>query len=234
MEISKFLSVILASLVAGILGGLAAFSYLIGNSSFYSEGGLSFSPVRVTEKLVTTIQENKALKDAVAKAANIAVGIKVTGAKGAVTYGSGVILTSDGLVAVPYSLFPPGASAEVIAGGKKVAFEVVNRDKEKNLAILKLENSNWPTASFYQFENLKLGERIFLAGTLSAGGNFVNEGVVRDFTPAVVNTGIVEKAETLGSPAFDIEGNIVGIAVLDKTGWVSLIPITVIKSVSEL
>lgn len=225
---------VLASIIAGILGGFASFSYLIGNSSFYSGTGLNFSPVRVIEKQVTAIQENKALKDAAAKVANVSAGIKVTGAKGAVSYGSGVIFTSDGLVATPYSLFPPGAEAEVIVGGKKAAFEVVKRDKEKNLVILKLENSNWPTASFYQFDNFKLGERIFLSGKLVSGANFVNEGVARDFTADIINTSITEKTEAAGSPAFDIEGNIMGIATVDKAGWVSVVPITAIKSLSGL
>ena len=146
MGISKLFLAILAAFAAGILGGLAAFSYLFGNP-FISGNGLNFSPVRVTEKQVTTVQENNALKDAAAKVANVAIGVKVTGAGGAVAYGSGLILTSDGLVVVPYSLFPPGSNAEVTAGGKKATFEVVKRDKGSNLAILKLEASNWPTAS---------------------------------------------------------------------------------------
>ena len=233
MGISKSFLTILAAFAAGILGGLAAFSYLSGNS-FISGSGSSFSPVRVTEKQTTTIQENSALKDAVAKATNIAVGVKVTSAKGALVNGSGLILSSDGLVAVPYSLFPPGSNAEVIADGKKAAFEVVKRDKGNNLVILKLEASNWPTASFYQFDNLKLGERIFLAGELAASGNFVNEGVVRDFDENTIETNIIDKAEAQGSPAFDIEGNIMGIATVDKSGWVSVIPITKLKEVSGL
>ena len=233
MGISKLFLTILAAFAAGILGGLAAFSYLFGNP-FISGNGLNFSPVRVTEKQVTTVQENNALKDAAAKVANVAIGVKVTGAKGAVAYGSGLILTSDGLVVVPYSLFPPGSNAEVTAGGKKATFEVVKRDKGSNLAILKLEASNWPTASFYQLDNLKLGERIFLAGKLSSGGNFVNEGVVRDFDENVINTNIIDQVSAQGSPAFDIEGNIMGIATVDKSGWVSIIPISKIKEASGL
>ena len=217
------------SVVGGILGGAAISFYLAGKNPG------SAAPAPAAEKPTTTvIQENKALKDAVAKVVNIAVGVKVTSSKGIVSYGSGLVFTSDGLVAVPYSLFPPGASAEIVANGKKTTFEMIKRDKNKNLAILKLENSNWQTASFYNLDNLKLGERVFVAGTLASGGNFVDEGVVRDFTADVINTSIVEKAEAQGSPVFDIEGNIMGIATVDKIGWVSVLPIAAIKTISGL
>jgi len=232
----KLLGVLILGLAGGILGGLAAFSYFAGLLPFNVNAGdaKNLAPVRITERQEVTIQENKALKDAVAKVSGIAAGIKVTNAKGAVVYGSGVILSSDGMVALPYSLFGPGASAQVTVAGKVAAFEVLKRDKTQNLVILKLENSNWPTAGFYQLDNLRLGERVFLAGTLSGGGNFVNEGVVRDFNSDSINTSIYEKTEALGAPVFDIEGNILGIADVAKSGQVAVIPISKIKSFSGL
>lgn len=229
----KRLAIIIAAVVAvvasGALGGLLAFSYCAGFLPFNQGNFDSLAPVRVTEKQVTTIQENKALKDAAAKVFGAVIGVKVASA-----YGSGVILTSDGLAAVPYDLFPAGAKAEVVAGGKTTAFEVLKRDKASNLVILKLENANWPTAGFYQLDNLKLGERVFLAGMFNGGANFVNEGIVRDFTPETIDTNINEKTEAMGAAAFDIEANIMGIAVISKSGQVTVIPISKIKEVSGL
>jgi hypothetical protein len=170
----------------------------------------------------------------VGKVAGMAAEIKITSLKGVVTYGSGAMLTSDGIVAVPYSLFPPRAAAQVSVGGKKTAFQVIKRDKTLNLVILKLEGANWPTSGFYQMENLKIGQRVFLAGTKPSGGNFTNEGIVRDFTADIITTTIYEKAEAEGAPAFDIEGNIMGIADIDKAGQVSLIPISKIKEFNGL
>ncbi|MCU0652981.1 MAG: serine protease [Candidatus Pacebacteria bacterium] len=232
MKIVKTLLVVIAAVAGGALGGAAAFSYLVGTMPA-DFGGFNVSSMPVNSKPVVTIQENKALKDAVAKVANTAVAIKTTTAKGT-AYGSGVILTSDGLVAFPYTLFPPGTEAQVIVAGKPVAFQVVKRDKDKNLAILKLEGSSWPTSSFYRLENLKLGERVVMAGVLESGGNFSDEGVVRDFTPEVINTNILERASAQGAPVFDIEGNILGIAMVSKDGWVSVIPISAIKTIAGL
>ena len=233
-QLAKLFGFVFLGLLGGILGGLVAFSYVAGLLPFKTDEVESLAPVRITDRQEVTIQENKALKDAVAKVIGTAIGVKVTGAKGAVVYGSGVTISSDGMAVLPYSLFGPGTAAQIIAGGNPVEFEVIKRDKKQNLVILKLENSNWPTAGFYQFDNLKLGERVFLAGVFSSGGNFVNEGIVRDFNPDSINTSINEKSEALGAPVFDIEGNILGIAEVAKSGQVSVIPISRIKESSGL
>jgi len=227
----KSLLPVLVGLAAGFLGGLSAFYYFFGKINI---PGNNLNPPAITERKEITIQENKALKDAAAKVGGIAASIKITNSKGVAIYGSGLIFTSDGMVALPYSLFPPQSEGQITAAGKVTAFKVLKRDKAQNLVILKLEGANWPTASFYQFENLKLGERIFLEGAKAGGGNFVNEGVVRDFDSNSINTTIIEKVEAQGAPAFDIEGNILGIALLDKTGQASLIPIWAIKSFAGL
>jgi S1-C subfamily serine protease len=234
----KRLVVILVAVIAmtacGALGGLLAFSYCAGLLPFNQISIESLPPVRVTETNEVVIQENKALKDAAAKVFGAVIGVKITGAKGAVVSGSGVALTSDGLAAVPYSLFGPGAKAEIVARGKVAEFEVLKRDKALNLVILKLKDADLSTAGFYQLENLKLGERVFLAGVLPGGDNFVNEGIVRDFTTDIINTNIYEESGVSGAPAFDIEGNIMGIATISKTGQVSIIPISKIKEFSGL
>ncbi len=224
---------VVAATASGALGGLLAFSYCVGSlsSDWQNIGSLSVLPS--VERHGIVIQENKALKDAIAKVSGATIGVKVGSGKSA-AYGSGVVLTSDGLAAVPHDLFPPGANAEIFANGQKVEFEVVKRDKTANLAILKLKAANLATAGFYNLENLKLGERIFLAGVLADGRNFANEGMVRDFTAESIATNIFEKAEAAGAPAFDIEGNILGIAQVAKSGQVSIIPISKIKEVSGL
>ena len=230
----KLLLSVLLVLVGGVVGGLAAFSYFAGLLPFKAANYENLPPVRVTEKQEVTIQENKALTDAVAKVEGIAIGIKATGANGLAAYGSGVILTSDGMAAVPYNLYPPGAAVEVAAAGKKTSFQVLKRDKAQDLVLLKLAGSDWPTAGFYQLDNLNLGERVFLVGVLPSGGNFVSEGIVRDFSASNITTDIYEKAEAQGCPVFDIEGNIMGIADVARSGQVSVIPIDAIKGFSGL
>ncbi len=229
----KLLAVVAVLLAGGITGGFAAFSYCAGQMPLY-QFSADLPAMAITEKNEVVIQENKALKDAVAKVKDAVVAVKISDAKGGIIYGSGLALTSDGLVAVPYNLYLPQAPAEIFSRGEKISFEVVKRDKAENLVILKLESANWLTSGFYQMENLKLGERVFLAGAAPDGGNFVNEGIVRDFTEDAITTNIYERDEALGAAVFDIEGNILGIADIDKTGQISVIPISKIKEISGL
>ena len=228
----KLVAFVAILLAAGVLGGMAAFHQCAGLMPFYQDS-IRF-PAQTEEKQEVIIQENKALKDAFAKVKDAAIAVKITDAKGKVVYGSGVAITSDGLAAVPHDLYPPSSAAEVFSNGEKVGFEVIKRDKESNVAILKLQASGLFTSGFYPAENLQLGERIFLAGILPEGGFFVNEGIARDFTEDAITTNIRETAAAAGAPAFDIEGNILGIAQVNKTGQVWVIPIWKIKEISGL
>jgi hypothetical protein len=228
----KLVAFVAILLAAGVLGGMAAFHQCAGLMPFYQDS-IRF-PAQTEEKQEVIIQENKALKDAFAKVKDAAIAVKITDAKGKVVYGSGVAITSDGLAAVPNDLYPPSGAAEIFSGGEKIGFEVVKRDKESNVAILKLQTAGLFTAGFYQAEYLKLGERIFLAGILPGGEFFVNEGIARAVSEDGIATNIRETAEAAGAPAFDIEGNILGIAQVDKAGQVSVIPIWKIKEASGL
>jgi S1-C subfamily serine protease len=117
--------------------------------------------------------------------------------------------------------------------GEVTPFQVLKRDKESNLALVKVEKTNLPTASYFPLENLQLGERIFLVGNLSAK-KIVNEGIVRSFTADLIETNIIDNAEAVSSPVFDIEGNILGLSQVAKDGRVTVLPVAKIKAVSGL
>lgn len=192
---------------------------------------LDQNQIYVTEKQLTTIQENKALKIAVDKIAKTVVGVSSTTVKGTVIEESGLILSSDGLVATLSSLMPANSATEISIEGKKTAYEVLKRDKAADLALIKVEQTNLPTSSFYPMENLVLGERIFLYGNLPSK-KIVNEGVVRSIGGGMVETTIIDNAEAAGSPVFDIEGNILGLSVVAKDGRVSILSVAKIKELS--
>jgi len=218
-------------LVGGLLGGLASFYYFVDLSSL---GDNIQGPVLVAQKQETIVRENEAIVDAIAKISGIAMYVEVVGAKGAKTSGSGVIITSDGLAAVPYSLYPPGTQAEISVGGQKAAYSVLKRDKAANIVIIKLDDSNRPTAGFAAAEDIKLGQRVFMVGMFSQASNFANEGIVRSIGADSIGTTIMEMPTAAGSPVFDIKGNIIGIAAVDKDGFVGIIPVAKIKEIAGL
>ncbi len=228
----KLLLLVIIVLAGGLLGGLATFYYLAADPAAF--GGGTQGPVLVAQKQETIVRENEAIVGTIAKISGIAMNIKVTGTKGNEVAGSGVIITSDGMAAVPYGLYPPGSQAVVSIGGEKVTYTVATRDKAADVVILKLGGSNWPTAGFASIEDIKLGQRVFMVGTISESGYFANEGIIRVIGQDLIGTTIVETAAAAGSPVLDIEGNIIGIASVDSGGFVSIIPIAKIKEVANL
>jgi hypothetical protein len=230
--IIKAAILLLAAAVTGIFADQVVWPYAVERPLFYKYK-LEQGPVYVTEKLQTTIQENTALKDAIEKVQRTVVSVKSTTAKGAVFEGTGLILTGDGLVVTLSDSMPANSKAEVAVDGGKTAFQVLKRDKNLNLALIKVEKNNLPTTSFYPIENMRLGERIFLLGKKSSK-IFANEGIVRSFNNDAIETNIIDSAEAAGSPVFDIEGNIVGLAAVAKDGKVSAIPVSKIRGFSGL
>ena len=228
-QLIKPLAIIIIAAIAGFGGGIAALYYSAGKIPFDIKN--SKPPIQLVEHQEIKIQENKAAKDAIQKISGVLVLVKNNSAK---TSGTGLVLASDGILVLTYDLFPPGATVEIFVNSQKTAFQVIKRDKAKNLTLVKTESANLTTAGFCQMENLKIGERIILAGTLASGDNFANEGVVRNFNANLISTNILEKSQAQGAAAFDVEGNILGIAAVDKFGWVNLIPIWAIKSFAGL
>ena len=193
-------------------------------------------PVYVTDKKEIFIQENTALKNAIEKVEKIIVGVETKTGTAKVLQGSGLILTSDGLIITLAELVPQGASFSFLIEGKKVAYQILKRDPKSNLALIKLESVNLPTAGFADLEKIKSGERVFLVGVnhplVKAGavGKTVNEGIIKNLGGELIETNILEKKSLAGSPLFDIKGDIVGLNTISETGQVSAIPVSKIRS----
>jgi S1-C subfamily serine protease len=228
----KTILTVAAAGVFAVFADQVLWPYFVEAPLFYKYK-LDQNQIYVTEKQLTTIQENKALKSAVEKVAKTVVGVSSTGAKGAVIEESGLILSSDGLVATLSSLMPANGTAEIFIEGQKTAYRVIKRDKASDLALVKVEQTNLPTSSFYLMDGLVLGERVFLYGN-SPSKKIVNEGVIRSIGADLIETTIIDNAEAAGSPVFDIEGNILGLSVAAKDGRISILSVAKIKELSGL
>lgn len=236
-KIKKTLLKILGIFILGIFGGIFAdqilWPYFIEKPLFY-QYRLEKNPIYLTERKEIIIQENVALKNAVEKVEKTVIGVETKKKDGQILEGSGLILTSDGLVVTLASLVPQGSTFSFFLEGKAVPFQILKRDLKENLALIKIDKTNLPTVGFTNFEKLKLGERVFLVGVAQPQneGWVVNEGIVKSFDNDSIETNIFEKEALSGSPLFDIEGNVLGLNKIDKTGQVSAIPVTKIKQFS--
>jgi len=233
---SKNLIKILAIFIIGMVGGIFAdqifWPYFVERPLFY-QYRLEKKPVYVTEKKEVIIQENTALTNAIEKVEKAIIGIRTKTRTGKTLEGSGLIVTSDGLVVTLAELVPQGSNFSFFIDGKKVSYQILKRDLKKNLALIKVEEPNLQTCSFANFNELKLGERIFLVGVIFKKGEpskIINEGVAKNFSEDLINTNIFENHLLAGSTLFNIRGEVLGINTIDSDGQIITIPISKIKS----
>ena len=237
-NIFKILAVFVIGTVGGIFADQILWPYFIERPLFY-QYRLEQSPVYVTERKETTlyIQENFALREAIEKVEKVVVGVKTKTKAGETLEGSGLVLTSDGLIVTLASLVPQGSEFYFFIEGQWPAFQILKRDSVNNLALIKVEKGGLSTCGFADLEKTKVGERVFLIGTdfsTSTPQKIVNEGIISFFDEDSIQTNIFEEQKIQGSPLFNIEGKAVGLNMIDETGRVSAIPVTLIRTFTGL
>lgn len=235
---------ILAIFVLGVLGGMLwqaiCLPYLAQNPTFGKFWFIKEFKSRETvifQKEEVHIQENAALSKAVEKVESLVVGIKTQPKKGKLLEGSGLVLTTDGMIVTLAELMPDGSTSTLFINDQVIPFEMKKKDVKANLVLLKIERQKLPTCGFADLEKLQKGQKIFLVGAIFLNNKLqriVNEGIVRLYDGDSILTNISEKKTFAGSPVFDIEGNALGISTIDLEEKVSAIPISQIRKFAGL
>jgi len=225
----KKVVIAIAIFLMGVAGGFASrvFWPYIGDSQ------LEPGPVYLTETRQTYIQENIALVGAIERSARTVVAVRTQLQSGKALEGSGLIVTSDGLMVTLAELVPFGADFNFFVEGERVPYQILKRDLSENLALIKIAKSSLITAGFARQDRLQMGERVFLVGTVfeeDASAKLANEGMVRAFDEDSIQTSIIEEPFLAGSVLFNIEGEILGINTVDSAGRVNAIPVSKIRA----
>jgi len=231
-NIIKIIAIFIIGAIGGIFADQILWPYFIERPLFYKYR-LEQNPVYVIEKKEVIIQENIALIEAINKVKNSIVAIKTEPKKGKTIFGSGIIVTSDGLMVTLAELVPFGSNFNFYIANKKVHFQILKRGLKENLALIKIKtDENLSTCAFADFEKIKLGKRVILIGTIFDNNEpklMVNEGIIKYFDKNYIHTNIFEKNTLSGSSLFDIEGNLLGLNEIDKEGKIISISIEKIK-----
>ncbi len=221
-------------LIFGIAGGfisLKLFSHNYIEEYLLRADTSDLIPIEVTEIREITIKENESFVNMIEKNERAIVGIK-TETKSGLIYGSGLIISSDGLLITLNQIVPFGGKFNFLINGQEIPYEVIKRDNVKNLALIKLNETNLPTIDFKNLNDLKIGEKIFIIGKIFDEKNeikkSVNEGVVKRFD-SHIRTNIFEEKKLLGSTLFDIDGKVLGLSLIDQKGEIYAIPISEMK-----
>lgn len=219
----------------GALGGLLAqftispylarYTYLINGSEN--------QPIIINHREEIFIQENTALVEAIEKVEKTVVVIESSTKAGKTIGGSGLIVTNDGLIITLASIVPEGYIASVFWEGEELEFKVLKRDIKQNLALLKVEKDHLPTIGFVDSDEVKLGERVFLIGKnmlpKKEEQESVNEGIIKVLSEEYFKTSMVDSINLQGSPLFNIEGKILGLNTVEKSGEIFTIPVWKIR-----
>ena len=136
-------------------------------------------------------------------------------------FGSGVIITEEGLVLTNHHVVKDGKRIEVmLLDGRQFAARDVKSDERSDLAILRIDaNEKFPTVEIGESSDLSVGDWVLAIGspfnlhsTVSAGiisgKNRPLEGLIKGRvlqTDAAVNPG------NSGGPLIDLDGKVVGI-----------------------
>lgn len=174
------------------------------------------------------IEENSALTGTIKNVKDSVVNLKTEYGKKEIQ-GFGLVLTTDGLVVTIAENVPQGSQSNVsIRGESNIPYQVLKRDLQNNLALIKIERNNLQTKGFFDLSKLEIGERVFILS------NSVNEGIVKSFDANMIKTNINEIEMINGAPVFDIKGEVLGIGYKEIGNSVNILPISKIKSFAGL
>lgn len=142
--------------------------------------------------------------------------------------GSGFFISADGYAVTNYHVVDHSTSVQVTTDdGKTYDAKVVGTDERTDLALIKVDGSNFPYVKFADNAPrvgdwvVAVGNPFGLGGTVTAGivsarGRDIGAGPYDDFIQidAPINKG------NSGGPAFDINGNVIGVntAIFSPSG----------------
>ena len=251
-----FIFIVIIGALAGILGSQFLAPYLAHAPSFdgigwLKNGNSGTTIIQKTEE--KTIREDTAVEDAISKIDASAVGV-IGGSKPAISktikkplptvslFGTGFLVTSDGLILAASSTVPAkNYEYSVVRDGKTVSAEVVKRDDNLGLVLLKIQQSNLPVVSWADFASLRLGARMILFGVdvskepTEAGGvpaalKFTNWGIIRAFSDKNFFVSLEKEiSEASGAPIITTLGEVAGMVLVDKNGNLKVVASDVIK-----
>lgn len=146
--------------------------------------------------------------------------------------GTGFFITSDGMIVTnKHVVSDTSAEYTVITNdGKEYSAKVLDRDPVQDVAVMKIDGSDFPVLNFGDSSQLKIGQTVVAIGnSLGEFSNTVSRGIIsglrRNLTAGSEAGGGTERLTNIiqtdaainpgnsGGPLLDIEGNVIGVNV---------------------
>jgi S1-C subfamily serine protease len=252
-------SVVGAALLAAVLASGGTVLALNATGTFEQQDQPASSPVgqNITARQPVTIDESSAIIDVAASASPAVVRITTSGQAttdfGTIPetgVGSGVLYDPNGWILTNRHVVEGGNALLVeLKDGRTLDGTVYGIDTLTDLAIVKVEATDLPTASLGDSEALEVGQLVIAIGSpLGTYSNSVTSGIVsakgRTITAEnstqplnnLIQTDAAINPGNSGGPLLDAAGNVVGINTAiarDSTGIGFAIPINIAKPIMD-
>lgn len=236
-KVLKWLFVFLIVLVVGGAGGVFAdrflFPYLATNAFF--EKYECFKPketkIIVQEKETVKIEESEVINDAISKVKPSVVAIvKEKESDNLQHYGSGFVVTSDGLIVTNSEVVDNNKDKYVVfTKDKNYEAKSIHIDSASSLIFLKVEADNLPVVSMGVSDDLRLGQKIISLGYNALDfQDYATSGIISSLNSSIYNNNISEKLNQMiftdgvtnsinsGGPLIDLSGRAVGVNVIEN------------------
>jgi serine protease Do len=247
-KISKKAAFALGVLIVGGFGGIIADRYLfpyLGSSSFFSryeflkKGTENITIINKTEEI--TIKEETSINKITNQVASSVVNIisydiatekEISNKKNdinktGVKNGTGVIVTSDGMIMTHISAINKEKSSYKVMmyDGSMYEASLVGVDAYSDLAFLKVQTNNLSSGSFGNSDDIKSGEKVIaIANNFNSYANRYAAGLISSFNPTLNLAGSAlsssERLEGIYEPDFDYQDYFVGGPVVDYNGQI--------------
>lgn len=172
-----------------------------------------------------------------------------------ISAGTGFFVDSDGyLVTNKHVVSEDQANYSVVlSSGKKKRASVIYKDPNTDLALLKIDGSDYPVLNLADSSKLKIGQTVLgIGNAFGKSKKIVSEGAISNLNKTIVTVGdsdssvngqrlrhIIESTAQLypgdsGGPLFDLSGNVVGVNVAiaqDQDNQSFSIPINDVKRI---
>lgn len=168
--------------------------------------------------------------------------------------GTGFLIRSDGYILTNRHVVDDERAeyTALLSNGEKKIAKVVYRDENNDIAVLKIDGSNYSTIPLGGSRNLKLGQTVAAIGNaLGEYNNSVSVGIISGMNRTIEahdERGRVEVLENViqtdaainrgnsGGPLLDLSGNAIGVSVAMERGASNIafaIPIDTVKSIID-
>ncbi|MDD4661871.1 MAG: serine protease [Candidatus Pacebacteria bacterium] len=143
--------------------------------------------------------------------------------------GSGIVLTSDGLILTLASNVPKNDDFDFKFLNKSKVYEIKKRDLNKDLALVQIGEVGLTPCVFSVDSEVYLGEEVYILGVDKESSYVFGEGYIKTIKEDIAKTNILGDDVLNGAPVYNNKGEVLGISKVNN----NLVEIILINNIKD-